>query len=140
MLTTTLLHPQILEALASAGHGSRVLIGDGNYPFGTRANPAAPRVYLNLTPGLIDAPTILAAVLSAVPVEAAYAMGPDDGSEPAIYEDFRRLLPADVPITRMDRYAFYDAARDPDLALVIASGERRIFANIMITIGVVPPA
>jgi L-fucose mutarotase len=39
----------------------------------------------------------------------------------------------------MERFAFYDAARDPDLALVIASGERRIFANILITIGVVPP-
>jgi L-fucose mutarotase len=138
VLTTTLLHPQLLEALATAGHGSRVLIADGNYPFGTRANPRATRVYLNLVPGVLDAPTVLAAVLAAVPVEAAHAMGPDDGSEPSIYADFRALLPAAVEVVRMDRHAFYDAARDDDVALVIATAERRLFANILITLGVRP--
>jgi L-fucose mutarotase/ribose pyranase (RbsD/FucU family) len=35
VLRTRLLHPEILAALAGAGHGSRVLIADGNYPFST---------------------------------------------------------------------------------------------------------
>ena len=39
MLKTRLLHPEILNALARAGHGSRVLIADGNYPFATEAAP-----------------------------------------------------------------------------------------------------
>ena len=51
MLTTKLPQPEILEALGSSGHGGKVLIADGNYPFVTRANPAAKRVYLNFTPG-----------------------------------------------------------------------------------------
>jgi L-fucose mutarotase/ribose pyranase (RbsD/FucU family) len=31
------------------------------------------------------------------------------------------------------------SARSPDLALVIATGEQRIYATILLTIGVVPP-
>ena len=41
MLKYRLTHPEILAALAGAGHGSQVLIADGNYPFSTGANPAA---------------------------------------------------------------------------------------------------
>ena len=136
MLKSTLLHPEILHALAGAGHGSRILIGDGNYPFTTGANPAAARVYLNLAPGVVDAPTVLSALLTAVPVEAAHGMGPDDGSEPPIFDEFRALLPAGLSIERMERFAFYAAAKGPDVALVIATAERQIYANILLTIGV----
>ena len=73
------------------------------------------------------------------PVEAAHVMGPDDGSEPDIYPDFRRLLGPELPLQRMGRFEFYDQARGPDLALAIATGEQRIYANILLTIGVVPP-
>jgi L-fucose mutarotase len=45
MLKTTLLHPEILYALGAAGHGSKVLISDGNYPHTTGSNPAATRVF-----------------------------------------------------------------------------------------------
>jgi L-fucose mutarotase len=39
----------------------------------------------------------------------------------------------------LERFAFYDVARSPNVALVIATGEQRIYANILLTIGVVPP-
>jgi L-fucose mutarotase len=35
MLKTKLLHPEILQALGSSGHGSQILIADGNYPYAT---------------------------------------------------------------------------------------------------------
>ena len=35
MLKQTLIHPDILEALAAAGHGSKILITDGNFPAST---------------------------------------------------------------------------------------------------------
>jgi L-fucose mutarotase len=136
VLNSTLLHPEILHALAGAGHGSRILIGDGNYPFTTGANPSAARVYLNLAPGTVDTPTVLAALLSAVPVEAAHGMGPDDGSEPPIFDRFRAMLPPGLAIEQMERFAFYAAAKSPDVALVIATAERQIYANILLTIGV----
>ena len=139
MLKTRLLHPEILAALAEAGHGAQVLIADGNYPLATRSNPGGYRVFLNLEPGKLTVTDVLAVIAEAIPVEAAHVMGPDDGSEPSIYADFRRLLP-ETELTRLGRFEFYDMARGPDCALAIATGEQRIYANILLTIGVVQPA
>jgi L-fucose mutarotase len=138
MLKTRLLHPGILQALGGCGHGSQVLIADGNYPVLTRSNCGAHRVYLNLAPGLVTVTDVLGALVDAVPIEAANVMVPDGGPEPAIFAEFRRLLP-DVPLEPLGRYPFYDAARGPDLALVIATGEQRIYSNLLLTIGVVMP-
>jgi L-fucose mutarotase len=138
MLKTRLLHPEILAALGEAGHGAQVLIADGNYPLATRSNSDAYRVFLNLEPGKLTVTDVLSVIAEAIPVEAAYVMGPDDASEPSIYEDFRGLLPG-TELERLGRYEFYDMARGPDTALAIATGEQRIYANILLTIGVVMP-
>jgi L-fucose mutarotase len=138
VLRYRLLHPEILAALGAAGHGSRVLIADGNYPFATKSHPAARRVYLNLAPDLLKATDVLAVLADAIPIEAAHVMVPDAGEEPAIFGEFRALLPG-VALGALDRFAFYEAASTPDLALVIATGERRVYANLLLTIGVVPP-
>jgi L-fucose mutarotase len=138
MLKYELLHPEILEALGTAGHGAQVLIADGNYPLATRSHRDSRRVYLNLAPDLLTATDVLRVVAGAIPVEAAHVMVPDTGEEPAIFREFRAILPR-VDLQVMGRFQFYDAARGPDLALAIATGERRIYANILLTIGVVPP-
>ena len=138
MLKTTLLHPEILYALGAAGHGSQVLIADGNYPFATRSNPAADKVFLNLAPGKLTATEVLEVLAAAIPVEAARVMATADGSEPGIWSEFRPLLPG-IDLEPLERFAFYDAASTPDVALVIATGEQRVYANLLLTIGVVPP-
>jgi L-fucose mutarotase len=138
MLKTRLLQPDILRALGEAGHGSRVLIADGNYPLATGSNPGCRRVFLNLAPGQLTVTDVLAVLAEAIPVEAAHVMGPDDGSEPPVFGDFRALLPG-VALGRLGRFDFYDMARGPDTALAIATGEQRIYANILLTIGVVMP-
>ena len=138
MLKTRLLHPQILEALGEAGHGARVLIADGNYPLATQSNPAGRRVYLNLAPGRLGVIEVLEVLAESIPIEAAHVMGPDDSSEPPIYGDFRGLLPG-TQLERLGRFEFYAMAREPDTALAIATGEQRLYANVLLTIGVVSP-
>ena len=138
MLKTRLLHPEILAALGEAGHGAQVLIADGNYPLAIHSNPLARRVFLNLEPGKLTVTDVLDTIRESIPVEAAHVMGPDDGSEPSIYADFRELLP-DNELTRLGRFEFYDMARSPDCALAIATGEQRTYSNILVTIGVVHP-
>jgi L-fucose mutarotase len=138
MLTTKLLHPEILEALAGSGHGGKILIADGNYPFNTRANPAAKRAFLNFTHGKLNAVEVLEVLAQAIPIESADVMIPDTGKEPPIFAEFRSLLPT-LELQKHGRFEFYDLARDPDCCLVIATGEQRIYANILLTIGVVPP-
>jgi len=139
MLKYKLLHPEILQALGGAGHGSRILIADGNYPFSTRAHPTARRVYLNLAPGLVNAVDVLRVLVDAIPIESADVMLTAEGKEAPIIAEFRALLPQDVPVHGHERFAFYDLCRDPDTALVIATGEQRIYANILLTVGVVKP-
>ena len=138
MLRTTLLHPAILRALASSGHGGKILIGDGNYPLSTISPPAAERVYLNLAPGILTVTAILETLLTAIPVEAVQVMSPPGGEEPSIFAEFRRHLPT-IPLQGLDRFAFYEQARSQDVALVIASGDQRLYANLLLTIGVRPP-
>jgi L-fucose mutarotase len=48
------------------------------------------------------------------------------------------MLP-ETPLQRLGRFQFYDMARGPDLALAVATGEQRIYANLLLTIGVVMP-
>jgi L-fucose mutarotase len=139
LLRYQLLHPEILAALGGAGHGSQVLIADGNYPFETRSSPNARRVFLNLAPGLLTATDVLSVLVDAIPIEAAHVMVPDADEEPPIFGEFRSIL-SNMELYILRRFEFYDAARSPDLALVIATGERRIYANILLTIGVVSPA
>ena len=141
MLTGKLIHPQILGALGKAGHGATILIPDGNYPFATGSNPRAEIVYLNLAPGMVTVTDVLEAVLSVTPVEAAHVMARHDGAEPSIYVEFRKLLGEHIELQSLERFDFYDEAKRDNCCLVIATGEQRIYANILLTIGVVnPPA
>jgi L-fucose mutarotase len=137
MLETRLLHPEILRALGGAGHGSKVLVADGNYPFGTGGPAEATRVYLNLAPGLVRVTDVLKVLVEAIPIEAAEVMRPAEGPEPEIFSEFRDILGRGLPLRSLDRSGFYDAARQRDTALVIATGEQRIYANLLLTIGVV---
>jgi len=139
VLKYRLIHPEILEALGGAGHGAQVLIADGNYPLVTRSHASARRVYLNLAPDLMRVTDVLEVLIDAIPIEAVHVMGPDSAEEPDIFADFRAQLPG-LELRRLNRFDFYDMARGPDLALAIATGERRLYANILLTMGVVPPA
>lgn len=149
MLKQTLIHPPLLEALARAGHGSGVLIADANYPHATTLSPNARLVHLNLMPGLVSATDALRAVCAAVPVEAAAVMrtlkeGPyamtDD---PPIWNEFRQVLREagnQVDLTEVERFAFYEAGGQPNVAATIATGEQHLYGNIFLTIGAIVPA
>jgi L-fucose mutarotase len=139
MLRYRLTHPELIGALAAAGHGSTVLLADGNYPHATAVGPRARTVFLNLRPGMVPVDDVLATVLDAVPIEAAHVMRPDDGPEPPVFSRFRELLGSVAP-QPLSRFAFYDAARRPDLAVAVATGDQRLYANILLTIGVVASA
>lgn len=145
MLKHQLLHPTINEVLGRAGHSSRVLISDSNYPCMTTLGPRAVLVSLNLMPGVVDSVQALQAVASAVPIESAHVMqyateGPYAmDSEPPVWNSYRSVLNstgAAVDIEPIERFAFYEAVAAPDVALVIHTADQALFANILLTIGV----
>lgn len=146
MLTGQLIHPQIIAALARAGHGSKVLISDGNYPHWTTRGPNAEVVYLNLSPGFPKVTDVLRVLTTAVPIEAAEIMdtnksGPYAMTEdPPIWKEFEQLLAGTDcrgQLTKVERFRFYEVAGAANVCLTIATGEQRIYANLLLTIGVV---
>jgi len=137
MLKTNLLHPEILSALGSNGHGSKLLIADGNYPFTTGVPEKARKVFLNLSPGVLSVIDVLKVIRETVAVESYLIMLPPDGTPQSIHDEFKAILGEETPVTKVKRFDFYSEARSDDTFLVIATGEMRRFANILITVGVV---
>lgn len=141
MIHGPMIHPPLLRALAGAGHGAKILIADSNYPHETYANPRSTVVFLNLAPGLINATDVLEVVKKTVPIESAALMvpAPETGHvDIPIHGEFREALPG-VEFTEISRWDYYDAAGAKDVAVVIATGESRIYANLLLTIGVRQP-
>ena len=134
MLKGKLIHPQLMAALSACGHGDKIMIADGNYPLESKTTDAE-LVYLGLTPGLPTVTDVLEAILSAANVEKAEVRTPgDDVAEPEICAEFRDLL-GGMELDKLGRYEFYDACCVPGVRLAISTGEKRTFANILITVG-----
>jgi L-fucose mutarotase len=131
-----LLTPDLLHALASAGHGDAIAIVDANFP----AAALAKRL---VTLAGITAPAALDAVLSVLPVDDAepdpvrVMRDPAGTSEPA--RDFATILERRglTDPAALDRQAFYQAAAAA--FVVIQTGERRFYGNILLIKGVLPP-
>lgn len=138
MLKTTILHPELIRALAEAGHGAKILVADANYPVTVKSPAAARRVFLNFKVGLIGGLDIVRAIGETVPLEAAVYMHPYDKSVPEIVREYEAAL-GGVPFESLGRFEFYEAAMRDDVSLVIASGEQRTWANLLMTVGVVQP-
>ncbi len=137
MMLTRMLQPDILSALGRVGHGSCVLIADGNYPVSTHSPVTAGRVFLNLRPGLVRVADVLEVLRDTIPIEQVTLMATPDGQPAAIHQELLKLLPAGASVRSLPRAEFYAAVNQPTTALVIATGEEQRFANILITIGVV---
>lgn len=139
MLKYRLIHPELIAALAQAGHGDYILLADSNFPAYNKTPEKANIVYLNLAPGVLSVTQVLEVLLDAVPVEAASVMAMADGGEAPVVAEYRKLLPAGMEISRIERFAFYDTVSSPRTVLVIATGEQRLYANLLLTVGVVSP-
>ncbi|NWO55665.1 RbsD or FucU transport [Chromohalobacter salexigens] len=143
MINGPLLHPPLLHALAAAGHGAKILVADALYPHSTGAPATASRVYLNLCEGMVPAQAVMDAVSQSVAVEAITFMATAEGKASETVVDCQQRLAGHrhgngqtIAWSGLERWAFYDACRAPDVCLLIATGERRPYSNFLLTIGV----
>ena len=133
-----LLTPDLLHALASMGHGDTIAFVDANYP----ASRGKRTLHL---PGA-NVATALKATLSLMPLDtfvphASYVMqvvGDPAAVPPAVLE-MNEILEAggNKPAASLERHAFYAAAADA--YVIVRTGERRFYGNIILTMGVIPP-
>ncbi len=140
MLYGPMTHPQFLRALAAAGHGSKVLLADANYPHTTGVSARCELVSLNLAPGMLDVLQVLEVLKRTIPIERAEIMTPAYGEtvDIPIHREFREALP-DVEFGELSRFDFYDAARSEEVGIIVATGEQRLYGNLLLTVGVRQP-
>jgi L-fucose mutarotase len=144
MLKHQLTHPKISEVLAKAGHHSKILIADGNYPASTKKGPNAELVSLNLSPGCVTVAQVLKAILSAVPVDHVNTMGipADDpyaqSGEPPVWNEYRKVIAASgakLELVPIQKWEFYDAVASADHVLTVQTGDQSLWANVLLTMG-----
>ncbi len=144
MLYHQLVHPRINEVLARAGHHSRILIADGNYPASTKKGPNAEVVCLNLSPGVVTVAQVLQAILSAAPIDEVNTMGiPADDSyaaqgEPPAWAEYRAVLQAagsPLVLRPILKWDFYEAVNSPDHVLTVQTADQSLWANVLLTMG-----
>ena len=133
-----LLSPDLLHALASMGHGDEIVLADGNFPSATHARR------LVRLPG-VPAPQVLDAVLSVLPLDtfvaqAAFTMQVvgDAVAIPEVVLEFNAVLNRHAcrAASSLERFAFYERAASA--FAIVATGETRIYGNIILKKGVVP--
>ncbi len=137
MIKTTLQHPQIFRAIASAGHGSKILIADGNFPSTHKNNRGCEVVYLNLAPGLVSSTDVLGVLREIIAIETVTMMAVEAGNPVAIQRAFIDLIGSDIPVKYRSRFDFYSDVHGDDTVLIIVTGEQRRYGNILLEVGTI---
>lgn len=137
----SLLTPDALHALASMGHGDDVAIVDANFPAAQVAQHSGARL-VQLAGA--SAPEALHAILQVLPLDdfvpvAAWTMQVvgDPAAVPEAVAEFRQLLQGagEKAPEPLERFAFYERARSA--FVVLRTGERRTYGNILLRKGVI---
>lgn len=137
----SILSPELLKVLMEMGHGDELVIADGNFPAESMGKDAIViRADGHGVPGLLDA------VLTLMPLDqysenpvALMEVVPGDSVVPTIWDSYNDILqkrdPEHCAIEMMERFAFYSRAKTA--YAIIATGEKEIYANILLKKGVV---
>lgn len=134
-----LLTPELLHVLASMGHGDEIVLADANFPAASHARRLVPLHG-------VDAPAALDAVLSVLPLDdfvehSAMTMQVvgDAQAVPAVVRAFDAMLlrHGAAASSSIERFAFYERARAA--FAIVATGEQRVYGNILLKKGVVRP-
>ncbi|MDR2706669.1 MAG: L-fucose mutarotase [Planctomycetaceae bacterium] len=135
-----LISPELLKILAEMGHGDEIVLADAHFP-GHSVNNRIIRADGLLVTQMLDAILPLIALDHAVksPV-IMMAVQEGDTADPAVEPAYRAVIdkyaPATPPIQRIDRFEFYERARQA--YAVVMTTETRIYGNILLKKGVTP--
>ena len=134
-----LLCPDLLHALRAMGHGDEIAIVDANYP----ALASARRL---VRQDGVDAVTMTDVVLSVMPLENSPATPAwrmeahgDAQKRVPVFDAFDTSLAqnsATPALGSLERFAFYE--RVGRAFIVVVTGDRRHYANIILTKGALP--
>lgn len=128
--------PELLKILCEMGHGDELVIADGNFP---AASVGKRVVYMSGN----GASEVLDAILKLLPLDTyekpLYLMQkvPGDNVETPIWDEYKKIAKkyTDSEFDSIERFAFYKRAESA--YAVISTGEKALYANILLKKGVV---
>ncbi len=134
-----IISPELLKILCEMGHGDEIVIGDGNFPSKTM-NARVVRADGHGGAEMLDA------ILALFPLDtyAEYNMMlmevvPGDPVETPIWDEYKKIAAkhegGNVRVENIERFAFYERAKKA--FAVIATGEKALYANLIIKKGVI---
>jgi L-fucose mutarotase len=135
-----LISPELLAVLCRMGHGDEIVLADAHFP-GDSMNPRVLRAdglkIADLLDGILPLfeldPYVAHPLMMMAAVEG-------DTLDPAVEESYlkpvRKHAPGTPAIERIERFAFYDRARDA--FAVVMTGELAKYGNIILKKGVTP--
>jgi L-fucose mutarotase len=135
-----LISPELLAVLARMGHGDEIVLADAHFP-GETMNDRVLRADGLKIADLLDAILPLFELDAYVDDPLAMmAAVPGDKLDPKVEKAYRaaidRHAPKAPPIARVERFAFYDRAKQA--FAVVMTGETAKYGNIILKKGVTP--
>ena len=138
----SVLSPELLKVLCEMGHSDRIVIADGNFPVESMGKNA---VVVRLDGHGV--PEILDAILQVFPLDTyvehpvnLMEVMPGDPVETPIWEEYKEIISryddrGSAAVGNIERFAFYEEAKTA--YAIVATGERAVYANVMLQKGVV---
>ena len=134
-----ILSPELVKTLMEMGHGDEIIIADGNFP----SESQGPKVIRADGHGV---PEILTAILKLFPLDP-YVDIPvtlmdkvaGDKVKTPIWDEYKTIIKEANynydKLNHIDRFEFYDRAKTT--YAIIATGEKALYANVLLKKGVV---
>ncbi len=136
-----ILSPELLKVLCEMGHSDRLVISDGNFPAESMGkNAIVIRADGHGVPELLDA------ILKVFPLDTyvekpvnLMEVVPGDNVETPIWDTYKEIIAryderGDAVVGNIERFEFYKEAKEA--YAIIATGEKALYANIMLQKGV----
>ncbi len=134
-----IISPELIKILMEMGHGDEIVLADGNFPSASCAER------LVRCDGH-DIPELLDAVLKFFPLDtyseapvSLMAVVPGDTVKPVIWDEYKKIVESHESVANkiefVERFAFYERAKKA--YAVVATGEKALYANIILKKGVV---
>ncbi|MEG1847082.1 MAG: RbsD/FucU domain-containing protein [Lachnospiraceae bacterium] len=137
-----ILSPELLMVLCEMGHSDRIIIADGNFP---AESMGAGGIVIRCDGHGV--PEILDAILTVFPLDTyvehpmnLMEVMPGDTAETPIWDTYQEIVAkhdtrGKAAIGNIERFAFYEEAKTA--YAIIATGEKALYANVMLQKGVV---
>ncbi len=137
-----IISPELLKVLCEMGHSDRIVIADGNFPAESMGkNSIVIRADGHGVPELLDAILTLFPLDTYVekPVSLMQVMKGDNTKTP-IWDEYKAIIRkhderGDSTVGEVERFEFYEQSKTA--YAIIATGEKAVYANIMLQKGVI---